>query len=187
MWQQPVRTENARRDLPAGVLFSHYEFLVDVLLLVSCVRKKCNDTCPLYSCSDLSLVLGACTCDSSREDLASLCHEVLQSVDVFIVDDDRLVGTELAYLASSHATHMSSVFHIHYLPFLTRSLCAPEASVCLRTARPHRSLRKNPAYHRPAEGPASVEQVPAAAGSAVQHIRPDCSGCIRPGCIRPDH
>ena len=32
-----------------------------------------------------------------------------------------------------------------------------------------------------------LEQVPAAAGSAVQHIRPDCSGCIRPGCIRPDH
>ena len=177
MWQQPVRTENARRDLPAGVLFSHYEFLVDVLLLVSCVRKKCNDTCPLNSCSDLSLVLGACACDSSREDLASLCHEVLQSVYIFVVDDDRLVGTELADFTSSvHAAHMSSVFHIHYLPFLHRSLGAPEdirvPGILPRTERLHRSLRKNQACRHlavlPADSVAPVQLV-LRTGSAENH------------------
>ena len=99
------------------------------------------------------------TCDSSREDLASLCHEVLQSVYIFVVDDDRLVGTELADFTSSvHAAHMSSVFHIHYLPFLHRSLDAPEdiraLRILSRTERLHRSLRKNQASRHLAVLPA---------------------------------
>ena len=99
-------------------------------------------------------MLGACSGDSSRKDLTSLCHEILQSVYIFIVDDDRLVGTELADLASSvHATHVSSVFHIHYLPFLLMKHVFRNKALP-RTERLHRSLRKNQASRHLAVLPA---------------------------------
>ena len=86
--------------------------------LVRGIREKRNDTRSLYRSSYLPLMFSAGTRYSLREDLSSLCNEVLQSLNIFIVDHDRLVGAELADFASSvHAAHMSFVFHIHYLPF----------------------------------------------------------------------
>ena len=148
-------------------------------MLVSCVWEQRNDAGSLNCCRDLSLVLCASTCDSSREDLASLCHEVLQSVYIFVVDDDRLVGTELADLASSvHAAHVSSVFHIHYLPFLLMKHVFRNKALP-RTERLHRSLRKNQAYRRQAVK--SVEPEP-----AVEPVQPAADIRLSDSSVRPD-
>lgn len=53
----------------------------------------------------------ASSCDSLREDLTSLCDELAQCIDVFVIYCKILVGTELAYFLSSVAA--ASFIHCH--------------------------------------------------------------------------
>ena len=54
------------------------------------------------------------TCDSPREDLASLGDVLLQSLSILIIDLLVLVCAELAYFSSSHASIRTSRSVVHH-------------------------------------------------------------------------
>ena len=73
-----------------------------LLSLLICVKRQYRDySCSLDGLCNCSLVHCACACDSSREDLTSLCDVFLKSLCILVVDLLVLVSAELADFTSS--------------------------------------------------------------------------------------
>ena len=104
---QGTKTEKGRGPLPGAAPYATFMMMLD--RSVCYVRQQRNDPGTLNSCGQLSLVLRASAGDSSRQDLASLGHVLLQLLDILVIDRFRFICAELAHLFSSHAC--ASSFH----------------------------------------------------------------------------
>ncbi len=72
------------------------------------IRKQSHLTGTLDRDSELTLILGACSGYTARNDLAIGADEPLQKLNILIVDIGNVILCEIAYLTATHSLFLES-------------------------------------------------------------------------------
>ena len=75
--------------------------LLHDFILFAYVWQKCNISCSLYSHCQLTLMISACTGNTSWQNLSSVSHALSESCDILVINFFNSVSTEHTNLSKS--------------------------------------------------------------------------------------